>query len=468
MGTPSHSLKSEMAPDEERYRSGEVIRDRYNLVRRLGEGGFGTVWVAHDALLDVHVAVKIIYLEPDAPPTHWERLLQEARAAARFRHPAIVRVFDFGQTDRRDPFVAMELLHGETLYDTIRNRGRLASTRAAQLLLPIADALQTAHAAGIVHRDVKPENVFIAADDLGRVQPKLLDFGIARHTRFERRLTAKGAIVGTPDYMSPEQARGESDVGVPTDVWSFCVMLYEALCGTVPFTGENYNALLTAIINDDPAPTTRLGAGDADLWRLIDRGMKKNPDERWESMRAVGEALALWLYERGVREDACATSLRTSWLEADFAEIKMDLNPTLPPLAESPTERPAARSRAEPLAAAAPLPVATPAPHKRWLWVAVAGAAALAAVAALLAFGRTPPEPSSVEVVQSEPPAVSVSAEVAAPVSMSPPAPPASEEPPARRPRPTLAPTQPAAPAPPRTPKPKPTATAKPSPDFGF
>ena len=346
MGTPRRATALAEEPGEERYRAGELIRGRYHLIRPLGQGGFGRVWVAHDALLDVSVALKIIYLEPNARQSEWERLLQEARSAARFRHPAIVRVFDFGQTERRDPFVAMELLDGESLFDLIRREGRLPGPRTIQLLLPIADALQTAHAAGVIHRDVKPENVLIAEDELGRLQPKLLDFGIARHTDVDRRLTAKGAVVGTPDYMSPEQARGESGLDARTDIWSFCVMLYECVTGSVPFSGENYNALLNSIINAPPVPATALSGGDAELWRLMDRGLKKDPDQRWESMRALGEALALWLYERGGREDICSASLRTSWLEADFAELKVEIQPTSPPPKSAVTEPPEAASPA--------------------------------------------------------------------------------------------------------------------------
>ena len=460
---------------EERYRPGELIRERYHLVRPLGQGGFGRVWVALDSLLDTHVAIKIIYLEPNAAPAQSERLLHEARASARFRHPAIVRVFDFGQTERRDPFVAMEMLNGQSLFELMHEAGRITGPRIVQLLLPIADALQTAHSAGIVHRDVKPENVFLAADDLGRVQPKLLDFGIARQTDVDRRLTAKGAIVGTPDYMSPEQARG-AEVDARTDVWSFSVMLYEALTGQVPFRADNYHALLNAIINDEPVPTFKLGAGDQELWRLIDRGLKKAPDDRWESMRAFGEALALWGYERGAREDACGASLRTSWLEADFGELKVEINSTGPPPVEPATVRPEPREAQGPVTRiVAPAPKARP----RWPWVAAAAFLISLSVAGLLAVRNPSPPPPSVESVDETRPAAAAPNSPIAPALRSIAAPPASAEPARASLKPPSVPAsgRPLPPAPTASAAPRPAAAAPPavkaqpkstSPDFGF
>lgn len=312
--------ESEPTPRDspERYRPGDRVGDKYRLVRPLGQGGVGRVWVAHNAVLDVHMGLKLIHRgEQGATQVHADRLLQEARAAAKIVHPAIVRVFDFGETDKGDPFVVMELLHGETLGPILRREARLPATRAVQTLLPIADALATAHANGIVHRDVKPENIFIAVQENGRPQPKLLDFGIARMEagNGDKKLTLQGVVLGTPDYMSPEQARGEEDVDERTDIWSLAVVLYELLTGKVPFDGENYNALLWAIGNEPAQPCTDLAAGDADLWDLIERGLRKDRTERWQSARAMGEAMAQWLAERDIHEDVAGTALKSAWLD---------------------------------------------------------------------------------------------------------------------------------------------------------
>jgi eukaryotic-like serine/threonine-protein kinase len=341
------------APERTRYLPGEIIENKYRLVRALGEGGMGTVWIAHNVVLDVQVAIKLIRLDIGSSQRMTERLLQEARAAARLGHPGIVRVFDFGVTRHGDPFVVMELLHGETLADLISRESRLSAINAVQLLLPIADALATAHGKGIVHRDVKPENIFIARDESERRQPKLLDFGIASFVESGSKLTLAGAVLGTPDYMSPEQARGENDTDHRTDVWSFCVVLYELLTGRVPFNGSNYNALLRAIINDRPPSIVSHAAGDQQLWQIIERGLRKTANQRWDTMRVLGEALALWLYERGVREDVCAASLKTAWLESGLSGVRIEVG-------SEPNISTAAQDRATP---PAPAPSTLPAPE---------------------------------------------------------------------------------------------------------
>jgi len=188
-----------------RYPPGYRI-DKYELVRPYGEGGSGTVWVAHDMVLDINVAIKLINLDDsdEEARAQTQRLLDEARAAARLGHASIVRVHDFGQTDFGDPFIAMELLDGEDLADLLERQTNMPAIEAVQLLLPIAHALAAAHEKNIVHRDVKPENIFLSKAEVG-VTPKLLDFGIARRVDRPRRLTLEGSLLGTPDYMSPSR-----------------------------------------------------------------------------------------------------------------------------------------------------------------------------------------------------------------------------------------------------------------------
>jgi len=296
--------------------SSAVVAGKYVLVRRLGAGGMGVVWVAHNRVLDVHVAIKLIDLEQSPHPKRMaDRLLQEARAAARIAHPAICRVFDFGETEAGDPFIVSELLHGETLSAFLQESPRLDSLRAVQMLLPIVDGLAAAHAKGIVHRDIKPDNIFLSRDDVSHLQPKLLDFGIARLVDAEHKITLDGTLLGTPGYMSPEQARGDAEIDVRTDVWGVGVVLYELLTGTPPFAGDNYNALLWAIVHEAPVPVTDLGAGDAELWSILGRALAKDPAARWASMRELGVALAAWLLARGVQEDISGRSLRATWHE---------------------------------------------------------------------------------------------------------------------------------------------------------
>ena len=298
------------------YLAGEVVGDRYRLVREIGRGGMGVVWVAHSLVLGVDVALKLIRASA-ASSALSSRMAREAHAAARLGHPALVRVFDFGWTRHGDPYLVMELVQGETLAALVKREVRIPAIRAVQTLLPIVDGLRMAHDKGIVHRDIKPDNVFLAADALGRRQPKLLDFGIAKvDKQIDGRLTQIGAVLGSPDYMSPEQALGLDDIDERTDIWSLCVVLYEVITGTVPFQKPNYNALMHAIINEDPTPSVDCGAGDKSLWQVIERGLKKQREDRFQTVTDLGEALALWLYEHGVKEDLSGNSVRAVWLDA--------------------------------------------------------------------------------------------------------------------------------------------------------
>jgi eukaryotic-like serine/threonine-protein kinase len=293
-----------------------VICQKYRLDEMLGQGGMGSVWRATNLQLDCSVAIKLIRDGLDRDELRL-RLTLEARAAAKLAHPSIVRVYDVGETETRDPFIVMELLHGQTLSE-VSSDVCLSAVRAVQLLLPIAEALSAAHASGIVHRDLKPDNVFIVEED-GRVQPKLLDFGIAKLTGNGDRaggLTQSGTLLGTPDYMSPEGARGQADLDARADVWSFCVVLYEQVAGALPFLGSNPYAMLRAIVEDDPIPLPSDFAGAAALWEIVQRGLAKDRCERFQSVAELGRALAVWLRSQGVQDDACGLQLDTKWLRS--------------------------------------------------------------------------------------------------------------------------------------------------------
>ncbi len=317
-------------PQRVEYRAGDVIAEKYQLVRMLGAGGMATVWVAQNQALDLHVAIKLIRADLASPGAS-SRLLQEARAGASIDHPAIIRVFDFGKTKSNDPFIVMELLDGESLADTLQRRSRVGAVKAVQMLLPIADALAVAHTKGVVHRDLKPDNIFLHRSESGRTQPKVLDFGIARLQRaIDQKLTAAGSVLGSPAYMSPEQARGVEDIDHRSDIWALCVVLYETITGTLPFEADNYNALLRAVVENEPVPTTDLAAGDAALWNILQKGLCKRREERWQSMRKLGAALAQWLLDCDLDEDMCGGKLRSMWMTSDSGEqllVSMDSSP---------------------------------------------------------------------------------------------------------------------------------------------
>jgi serine/threonine-protein kinase len=301
------------------YLPGYLIAGKYELKSLIGEGGMGAVWQARNVALDAPVALKVLRASGDKTLLRG-RLLQEARAAAKLTHPAIVKVFDVGQTEGGDPFIVMELLEGLSLGRLLERDGRLPAVQAVRLLLPIADALWLAHEKGIVHRDLKPDNVFIVQQE-GSIQPTLVDFGIVKieEAGGSSHLTKAGDVLGSPDYMSPEQARGQDDVNHLTDVWSFSVMLFETITGRTPFSGTNYNALLRQIVEQAPPTLSQLSAGDVELSAIVARGLSKRPEQRYASMGELGRALASWLVAQGLTEDICGTTLEAKWLRSNEA-----------------------------------------------------------------------------------------------------------------------------------------------------
>jgi len=422
-GNPAVRAPAPTLPDvpPARYEPGDVIAGKYRLVNLLGEGGMGAVWRARNMDLDVEVALKLIRAEATVTEAT-DRLLREAQAAAKLIDPGIVRVFDFGRSEQGNPFIVMELLEGEDLAAAIQRRGRLSPKRAVRVLLPVMRALTIAHENGIVHRDLKPENVFLSKTPNG-LQPKVVDFGIAQLDKSQAlRLTSTGALMGSPLYMSPEQAKGEP-VDFRADIWGITAVLYEAITSKQPFPGTNYNAVLCAIMLKDPEPPADEIAVDAELWSLIQRGLAKEPAFRFESMRHFGQALAKWVVECGEQTDITGASLVTQWLADDRPSDQ--LTTVFPPSAEvriesiqrnAPTQR---LSRDPGLAAVASQRGRTQA-RRRKLTFAAAAAGLLGVLGvAWFAFGAsngepapgseparaatTPPEPKAAQIRASEP-----------------------------------------------------------------
>jgi len=304
-----------LATDIEPVGEGHVIAGKYRLEQLLGEGGMGTIWRAYNLQLEVPVAIKLLRAGMNGAELG-ERLRVEARAAAKLVHPAIVRVFDIGEAESGEPFIVMELLHGQTLGEMLE-RGPLSAVNALQLLLPIGEALSLAHSRGVVHRDLKPDNIFIGNEG-SCLQPKLLDFGIAkvrsRMVEGGPTVTQTGVLLGSPEYMSPEQAQGRADLDERSDVWAFCVVLYEAIAGRPPFTGDTCQAVLQSVIQNDPLPLEGLNGVDPQLAALVHWGLAKDRDARPASMFDLGRELAAWLFAHGIQEDATGSSLEPKWL----------------------------------------------------------------------------------------------------------------------------------------------------------
>jgi serine/threonine-protein kinase len=416
-------------PAADLYAPGTLVGGKYRLERKLGEGGMGAVWSAHHAQLDTAVAIKLIRGEANRKDMAL-RLMQEARAAAKLGHPAIVRVFDVGETDQGDPFIVMEQLEGESLQDRLIREHRLSATDAAQLLLPIADALRTAHAKGIVHRDIKPDNVFLSSDaasgDSASIQPKLVDFGIAKLQQRDvsSQLTQKGVVLGSPDYMSPEQARGEDDIDHRSDIWGFCVLFYEVVSGQPPFEGSNYNALLRSIVETRPSSLEELCATDSELSKIIETGMAKDRGARWQSMQLLGEAIASWLVRQGVFEDVAGGSVEAKWILRRTDPALRQSRPsitTLPGVVRSGPGAATERRRA----AEAPTtagPVVTGTGQRRRLRFLVPGGVALALL--VMAFALWPkssvPKPAPLPAPEVAPVAPAAALPAAAPEDVRP------------------------------------------------
>ena len=263
---------------------GELIADRYELVELIGKGGMSSVFKAHDRLLDRTVAIKILHPHFTDDEEYVERFRREARSVAQLSHPNIVTVIDRGEDERRQ-YIVFEYVEGENLKQLLQRTGPMPLRDVLLLGLQMARALAFAHARGLVHRDVKPQNVLLNDDG----QAKMTDFGIARSVDVQG-VTITGTVLGTSEYIAPEQARGQR-VDAQTDVYSLGVVLYELLTGAVPYEGETFVTVALQHVNE-PVPSVLERRPDAPprLALAVERAMAKSPDDRYESMdELVGE-----------------------------------------------------------------------------------------------------------------------------------------------------------------------------------
>jgi serine/threonine-protein kinase len=271
---------------------GDLIADRYELEELVGTGGMSTVFRAHDRQLERRVAIKILHEHYAADPEYLERFRREARAVARLSHPNIVTVIDRGVVDGRQ-YIVFEYVEGENLKELVVRSGRLPVPQALELVLAVADGLSFAHDHGLVHRDVKPQNVLLSRE--GEV--KVTDFGIARSLHVEHGVTQTGTVLGTGEYLAPEQASGKQ-ISPTTDVYSLGVVLWELLAGDVPFTGDNFVAVALRHVNEPP-PHLRERRPDVSprLDAAVQRALAKDPARRFPSMAAFAQELRACLGE---------------------------------------------------------------------------------------------------------------------------------------------------------------------------
>jgi len=283
---------------------GRVV-SHYQFLEKLGSGGMGDIYKAHDARLNRFVAVKVLSSANAGDPERRRRFIQEAQAASGLNHPNIITIHDIVNEPEGD-YMVMEFVSGKTLVDLIP-KGGLRAAQALKYGVQMADALSAAHSAGIVHRDLKPGNVMVT--DSGLV--KVLDFGLAKltdrgpasqisdntQTIADAPLTVEGSIIGTVSYMSPEQAQGKK-VDTRSDIFSFGVVFYEMLTGSRAFSGDSALSTLSAILRDEHKPMIEIAPDvPPQLELLISRCLRKNPDERWQSMKDVLGALGALKHE---------------------------------------------------------------------------------------------------------------------------------------------------------------------------
>ena len=273
---------------------GDVIAERYELVELVGTGGMSSVYKAHDRLLERNVALKMLHPHFGDDEEYVERFRREARAVARLSHPNIVTVIDRGEADGHQ-FIVLEFIDGENLKELVQRTGALPVRRTVELGAVIADALAFAHEHGLVHRDVKPQNVLLNGDG----EAKVTDFGIARSLDVEHGVTQTGTVMGTSNYLSPEQANGKP-VTPASDVYSLGVVLYELLTGEVPFPGDNFVTVAMKHLNEAP-PSLLERRPDVPirLAHIVDRALEKEPERRFASMGALAAELRGCLKEAG-------------------------------------------------------------------------------------------------------------------------------------------------------------------------
>jgi eukaryotic-like serine/threonine-protein kinase len=298
----------------------------YSIVGEIGRGGMGAVYLGTHAVLDQLAAIKVLLPDQD-DPSMVERFLNEARATARLRHPHIVQVIDCAKNADGQAYIIMEYLRGESLRSYLARRGPLGQRTAFLSLIGFqtAEALASAHAQGVIHRDVKPDNIYLAARTPSgtEVAVKVLDFGIAKIAAETRRggsVTRSGLVIGTPLYMSPEQCRSFRDVDTRSDIYALGCIIFEMFAGRPPFDGDNAVGLISAHLVDVPPELTEIVPGvPPELSRLVARMLAKRPDARPASMSEVAQVLSAHCDPAALRSGVIALASDDRVLVPDLA-----------------------------------------------------------------------------------------------------------------------------------------------------
>ncbi len=281
------------------YVGREVLDGKFRILKRIGAGGMGSVYLASEPAMGREVAIKILHPKLKGRADLVSRFRREARAMSQLRHPHTVRVFMYGELEDGSLYIVMEMLEGRNLNQTVRREGPMSPARAIPIVSDACHALHEAHQMGIVHRDLKPENIFVCQQPGVKDYAKLLDFGLAKVTEAQMRpgsmiLTQEGMVFGTPEFMSPEQARGQV-LDARSDIYSLACILYEALTGKLPFVAKTPMEYVGKHVTAAPiALNDRVeGLSFPDgLWEDIQKALSKNPNDRYQSAIELADALA--------------------------------------------------------------------------------------------------------------------------------------------------------------------------------
>jgi eukaryotic-like serine/threonine-protein kinase len=284
---------------------GQIIEGKYRIVRLLGEGGMGAVYEGENVKIQRRVAIKVLHAGVAENVNAVSRFEKEAQAAGRIGSDHITEVLDIGNFDDGSRYMVMEYLDGSTLSDRIKQRGRMSPMECSHVLIQLLEGLQAAHNAGIIHRDLKPDNVFLLLSKAGRKDfIKILDFGISKFNSLSgdsaMSMTRTGAVMGTPYYMSPEQAKGAKSIDARSDLYAVGVILYEAITGQVPFNADTFNELIFKIVLDPPVPPEQfVPTLDPAFSAIIRKAMAREPEQRFQTSTEFQQALLQWVNANG-------------------------------------------------------------------------------------------------------------------------------------------------------------------------
>jgi serine/threonine protein kinase len=421
-----------------------LVADRYKVLRKLGEGGMGAVYLAEHVVIEKKFALKVLAPELARRPDLVARFLQEARSASRIGHENVIDISDFGQSPDGLVYIAMEFLDGKDLGEIVRKQGAMDWAEARDIVLQICRALRAAHDKGIVHRDMKPENIFLVQREGQPHFVKILDFGIAKVMGLDPngpRLTRTGMIFGTPEYMAPEQAEGK-DTDHRADIYAVGCILYHLMTGQTPFIAESFMTMLTKHLMEDPVPPSMRRPDlriSPEMDALVLKALEKDRDKRWQSMAELLEAVAACPGpENAPKQQSKGQTMAMGGAHAQVAirpARSKDAAPETKKLSRKAVD--AAVSDAEMAAATAP-----PSSSKKTLVLVGAGVALGIGVAAWLALSSRS-KPAETAAVTA--PAASVPAPAPVPVPPPPPVvpavaiPTAAAEPPAAEGKPVAA-----------------------------